>query len=151
MLKRIVPRSILHHYSEFCISRYFSTNKGFQFPLQQNNEQEEAIKYALSKVDQVVKESDVVIFMKGKPNAPKCGYSRIAANLLAKYPINIAAVDVLENELVRQAIKQYSSWPTIPQIFVKGEFIGGSDILMQMHQNGELTLLFEKHEIISKQ
>lgn len=148
---RISSRSILHHYHKFCISRYFSTNTGCQTPLKQNQEQEEAIKYALSKIEQVVKESDVVIFMKGKPNAPQCGYSRIAANLLAKYPINIAAIDVLENELVRQAIKQYSSWPTIPQIFVKGEFIGGSDILMQMHQNGELSSLFEKHGIISKQ
>lgn len=111
--------------------------------------QDDALQHTLSKIDQVVKESDVVIFMKGKPSAPQCGYSRVAANLLSKYPIQVAAVDVLENELVRQAIKQYSSWPTIPQVFVKGEFVGGSDILLQMHQNGELTSLLERHGLIN--
>jgi monothiol glutaredoxin len=68
---------------------------------------------------------------------------------LSKYPIQVAAVDVLENEFVRQAIKQYSSWPTIPQVFVKGEFVGGSDILLQMHENGELTSLLERHGLIN--
>jgi monothiol glutaredoxin len=138
-----------------CITRSFSScqssasGSGSVPATGGNNEPQEAIKYTLSKIDQIVKESDVVIFMKGKPSAPQCGYSRVAASLLAKYPVQIAAVDVLENELVRHAVKQYTSWPTIPQVFIKGEFIGGSDILMQMHQNGELASLLERRGLMS--
>lgn len=75
----------------------------------------------------------------------------MAATILAKYPLQISAIDVLENDAIRQAIKQYSSWPTIPQIYIKGEFVGGADILVQLYQSGELHQLLLKAGLIPDQ
>lgn len=92
-------------------------------------------------IDQVVKSNDIVLFMKGTPDFPQCGFSQRTSATLSSYGIPYAAVNVLLNEAVRQGIKEYSNWPTIPQLFVKGEFIGGCDIVAEMHENGELEAL----------
>jgi len=92
-------------------------------------------------IDQVVKGNDIVLFMKGTPDFPQCGFSQRTSAILSSYGIPYAAVNVLLNEAVRQGIKDYSNWPTIPQLFVKGEFIGGCDIVSEMHANGELEAL----------
>jgi len=91
----------------------------------------------------VVKENTVVLFMKGTPSMPQCGFSANAIAILTSYGHDIAHVDVLMDPEVRQGVKEFSNWPTIPQIYVGGEFLGGSDILMQMHENGELGELIE--------
>ena len=96
---------------------------------------------AQQRIDQLVKNSDVVLFMKGDANFPMCGFSGRAIQILKACGIDpkaVATVNVLEDDGIRQGIKEYSSWPTIPQLFVKGEFIGGSDIMMEMFQSGEL-------------
>ena len=95
----------------------------------------------LEQIEQVVKENDIVLFMKGTPEFPQCGFSQRVATMLSSYNIPFAAVNVLLNEDVRQGIKDYANWPTIPQLYVKGEFVGGCDIISEMHENGELKEL----------
>ena len=85
-----------------------------------------------------VKSNDVVLFMKGTPTFPQCGFSGRAVQLLQACGVEFASVDVLSDAEVREGIKQYSNWPTIPQLYVKGRFLGGSDILMEMYDSGEL-------------
>jgi monothiol glutaredoxin len=89
-------------------------------------------------IDELVKTNNVVVFMKGTLNQPRCGFSANASAILRSYGKPIASFDVLSDPEVRQGVKDYSQWPTIPQVYVGGEFLGGSDILMQMHQGGEL-------------
>lgn len=96
-------------------------------------------------IDQTVKEHQVVLFMKGTAQFPQCGFSGKAVQLLKSAGVkNMVTINVLEDDEVRQAIKDYSNWPTIPQLYVKGEFIGGSDIMAEMAGNGELKKLFDE-------
>ena len=87
--------------------------------------------------------NDVCLFMKGTPDAPQCGFSMAVSNMLKILEVNFKSVDVLANQSVREGIKVYSDWPTIPQLYVKNEFVGGCDIIKEMHENGELAKLFE--------
>ncbi|MEO1272436.1 MAG: Grx4 family monothiol glutaredoxin [Myxococcota bacterium] len=86
----------------------------------------------------LVETNQVVLFMKGSPQWPQCGFSARAAQILDSFGVPYAHVNVLDDPEVRQGIKEFSNWPTIPQVYVKGEFLGGSDILTEMYQNGEL-------------
>ena len=93
------------------------------------------------RIDQLVKGSEVLLFMKGNASFPQCGFSGRALQILKACGVDtktIATVNVLEDQEIRQSIKEYSQWPTIPQLYVKGEFIGGSDIMMEMYESGEL-------------
>jgi monothiol glutaredoxin len=96
-----------------------------------------------SYIASVVKENPVVLFMKGSPGQPMCGFSANAVGILQSYGKGLHHVDILMDPEVRQGVKEYSNWPTIPQVYVGGEFLGGSDILMQMHEQGELGSLIE--------
>jgi len=98
---------------------------------------------ARSRIDSTVKGNDVVLFMKGTPLFPQCGFSSRAVAILEHLGVEYASVDVLQDQGIRQGIKEYSDWPTIPQLYVKGEFIGGSDIMMEMYESGELSQLLE--------
>jgi len=89
-------------------------------------------------IRQTVKSNDVVLFMKGTPDFPQCGFSGRAVQVLRACGSEFSSVNVLVDEDVRQGIKQYSKWPTIPQLYVKGEFVGGSDIVFEMYEKGEL-------------
>lgn len=89
-------------------------------------------------IKQTVTGNDVVLFMKGNANFPQCGFSGRAIQILQSLETEFVTVDVLSNDAVRQGIKDYSNWPTIPQLYVKGEFIGGSDIMTEMYESGEL-------------
>jgi len=98
-----------------------------------------------TRIDQLVKNNGIVLFMKGTAAFPMCGFSGRAVQILKACgvdPKNLTTVNVLEDEAIRQGIKQYSQWPTIPQLYVQGEFIGGSDIMMEMYESGELQQLF---------
>ena len=92
----------------------------------------------ISRIDEIVKNNEVVLFMKGTALFPQCGFSSRAIAILDRLGAKYETVDVLQDAEIRQAIKQYSDWPTIPQLCVKGEFVGGSDIMMEMFENGEL-------------
>jgi monothiol glutaredoxin len=94
------------------------------------------------RIDQIVKSSDVVLFMKGSAQFPMCGFSGRAIQILRACGVSKPlTVNVLEDDAIRQGVKDYSQWPTIPQLYVKGEFIGGSDIMMDMYESGELQQL----------
>lgn len=100
---------------------------------------------ANERIDKMVKGNDVVLFMKGTPLFPQCGFSSRAIAILDHLGVEYASVDVLQDQEIRQGIKEYSDWPTIPQLYVKGEFLGGSDIMMEMYEAGELHELVEQH------
>lgn len=93
------------------------------------------------KFDEAVKSERIVIFMKGTPDMPQCGFSANSIRVLQAYNLPVRAIDVLADPAVRQGIKDYTDWPTIPQIFIDGKFVGGNDIVTQMHQSGELKKL----------
>ena len=103
-----------------------------------------------AEIKKIVEKDDVVLFMKGSPVFPQCGFSSTVVQILDYVGAPYESVNVLENPEIRQGIKDYNNWPTIPQIFVKGEFIGGCDIVREMFESGELrTLLTEKGVPIS--
>jgi monothiol glutaredoxin len=93
------------------------------------------------RIDALVKSNDIVLFMKGTALFPQCGFSSRAVAILDHLGVPFETVDVLQDQEVRQGIKEYSDWPTIPQLYVKGEFVGGSDIMMEMFESGELQRL----------
>jgi monothiol glutaredoxin len=96
---------------------------------------------AKERIDALVKNNEVVLFMKGSTLFPQCGFSSRAVAILDHLGVPFETVDVLQDHEIRQGIKEYSDWPTIPQLYVKGEFVGGSDIMMEMFESGELQQL----------
>ncbi|XP_011505077.1 PREDICTED: glutaredoxin-related protein 5, mitochondrial [Ceratosolen solmsi marchali] len=105
-----------------------------------------------TKADEIkglVNKNKVVIFMKGIPEEPRCGFSNAVVQILRMHGVKYDAHDVLKDEDLRQGIKNYSNWPTIPQVYINGEFVGGCDIVLQMHQNGELANELQKVGITS--
>ena len=97
----------------------------------------------LAKIDEQVKGNKVIIYMKGTPESPQCGFSNATVRLFQVLGYPFATVDVLAEPQIREGIKRYSNWPTIPQVFVDGKFIGGCDIVKEMHERGELTPLLK--------
>jgi monothiol glutaredoxin len=100
-----------------------------------------------SRLDGIVNKDDVVLFMKGTALFPQCGFSSRAIAILDHLGVAYETVDVLQDQEIRQGIKEYSDWPTIPQLYVKGEFVGGSDIMMEMFEAGELQQLLEEKQV----
>ena len=106
-------------------------------------------------MDQTIKETitneinvnDVCLFMKGTPDAPQCGFSMTTANILKLLNVKFKGINVLESPEMRQGIKEFSDWPTIPQLYIKGEFIGGCDIILDMHKSGELAEVLDSKNI----
>ena len=100
------------------------------------------------KIKKLINDNDVCLFMKGTPDSPQCGFSMAVSNVLKHLKVNFNGINVLQDENLRQGIKDFSDWPTIPQLYIKGEFIGGCDIVKEMFDKGELKSLLEKKEII---
>lgn len=100
-----------------------------------------------TRIAEIVNGNDVVLFMKGTPLFPQCGFSSRAIAILDHLGVEYASVDVLQDMEIRQGIKSFSDWPTIPQLYVKGEFVGGSDIMMEMFEAGELQQLMTEAEV----
>ena len=101
-------------------------------------------------INKEIENNDVCLFMKGTPDAPQCGFSMAVSNILKILEVNFKGVNVLENQQVREGIKEYSEWPTIPQLYIKGEFVGGCDIVKDMFEKGELQSILEKNSITFK-
>lgn len=102
---------------------------------------------AKTQIDETVKANDVVLYMKGTKSMPQCGFSSRVAGVLNYMGVDYSDVNVLADDAIRQGIKEYSDWPTIPQLYVKGEFVGGCDIITEMTLSGELDTLFEQNGV----
>ena len=100
------------------------------------------------KIENLIKNNDVCLFMKGTPDSPQCGFSMTVSNVLKHLNVNFKGINVLEDETLRQDIKDYSDWPTIPQLYVKGEFVGGCDIVKEMFEKGELKKFLEGKKVL---
>ena len=100
------------------------------------------------KIEKLINDNEVCLFMKGTPDAPQCGFSMAVSNVLKHLKVNFKGINILEDEALRQAIKEYSDWPTIPQLYVKKEFVGGCDIVKEMFEKGDLKKLFKKNQLI---
>jgi len=104
----------------------------------------------LTQIEEQVKKNKIMLYMKGNPQSPQCGFSAHTVEILQSYGYPFETADVLENQEIREGIKRYSNWPTIPQIYISGKFVGGCDILHEMHEKGELKPMlkatFEKQD-----
>jgi monothiol glutaredoxin len=98
-------------------------------------------------INNEITNNEVCLFMKGTPDAPQCGFSMAVLNMLKILEVNYKGINVLENQSLREGIKEFSDWPTIPQVYIKGEFVGGCDIVKEMYENGELKKILEAKEI----
>jgi monothiol glutaredoxin len=105
---------------------------------------------AVKFIAETVKDHPVVLFMKGVPEQPQCGFSATVVSILDQVDVDYVAVNVLQNDALRQGIKEFSNWPTIPQLYVKGEFVGGCDILREMYESGELKPFFDEQGVLAK-
>ena len=94
-------------------------------------------------INNEITNNEVCLFMKGTPDAPQCGFSMAISNMLKILEVNYKGINVLESQSLREGIKVFSDWPTIPQVYIKGEFVGGCDIVKEMYENGELKKIFE--------
>lgn len=97
-----------------------------------------------------ISENPAVLYMKGTPTQPQCGFSSVVVQILNQLEIAFQGVNVLEDDEIRQGIKEFTNWPTVPQLYVKGEFVGGCDIVREMYQNGELRTLLQEKGLLAK-
>ena len=100
-------------------------------------------------IEELIKSNDVCLFMKGTPDSPQCGFSMAVSNVLKHLKVNFKSINVLSDENMRQGIKDYSDWPTIPQLYINEDFIGGCDIVKEMFEKGELKKLLENKSLLS--
>jgi len=107
-----------------------------------------SLETALKTIKQTINDNDIVLFMKGNAKFPQCGFSSVVANILGQTGIPFQDINVLEDQDIREGIKQFSDWPTIPQLYVKQEFIGGCDIIKEMAESGELNDLFKEKGLL---
>ena len=101
------------------------------------------------KIKTIIDSNNIVLFMKGTPDSPQCGFSMAVSNILKHLKVKFEGVDVLKNDEIRQGIKNFTDWPTIPQLYIKGEFVGGCDIVKEMFEKGELKKLLENKSLLS--
>ena len=101
-----------------------------------------------NEIKNLIEKNNVCLFMKGTPDSPQCGFSMTVTNILKHLQVKFEGINVLENETLRQGVKEYSDWPTIPQLYVKGEFVGGCDIVKEMFEKGELKELLNSKSLI---
>ena len=102
------------------------------------------------KISKLIDENDICLFMKGTPDSPQCGFSMAVSNILKILEVNYKGVNVLENQELREGVKVFSDWPTIPQLYIKKEFVGGCDIIKEMYESGELKKMLEDKGIAYK-
>ena len=102
------------------------------------------------KIEELIQNNDVVLFMKGTADSPMCGFSATVVQILNRMEVTFQAINILESEELRQGIKDYTNWPTIPQLYIRGEFVGGCDIVREMYENGELAQILQEQKIGSQ-
>ena len=140
------PASMFMQVAPF-VTRPGSSDPDFQPEVK--TQDEKVYEEVKAKITELVKSNPVVIFMKGSPENPQCGFSRAVVKILAAEEVDdYIYADVLKNPAIREGVKKYSDWPTIPQVYIKGEFIGGCDIVTDMHKSGELKKLLKESGIV---
>ena len=130
------------------ISKRHLSDSHDDFKPQKHSAGPSGMEEALEMIDRQVKEHDVMLYMKGTPSQPQCGFSMQAVRVLNASGVDFSSVNVLEYGAIREGVKEYSQWATIPQLYVKGEFIGGCDIITTMFTDGELETLFKEHKLV---
>lgn len=130
------------------IVRGFSNDSHNDFKPQSKTNIPDDMKSVVKLIEDQVKANDIMLYMKGTPSAPQCGFSGQAVRILNAIGVDFASVNVLQYPTVREAVKLYSEWPTIPQLYVKGEFVGGADILTTMFNDGTLKTLLEENKLL---
>jgi monothiol glutaredoxin len=148
----VLQRSIRNHVTRVpIISRYFSSDSHDDFKPKKKERKviEEGLQEVVGLIDKQVKENPVMLFMKGTPQQPQCGFSLQAVRVLNATGVEFSAVNVLEYPAIREAVKIYSDWPTIPQLYVAGEFVGGCDIMTNMYNDGSLEQLLKDKKVLS--
>ncbi|XP_061349647.1 monothiol glutaredoxin-S15, mitochondrial-like [Gastrolobium bilobum] len=153
LFKGIAARSLTTHQTGSCYygMRYFNTvsnDPDTHDDFKPANKLESSGISLSDVVGKDVKDNPVMIYMKGVPDYPQCGFSSLAVRVLTQYDVPLSARNILEDPELKSAVKAFSNWPTFPQIFIKGDFVGGSDIILNMHQTGELKEKLK--DIISK-
>jgi monothiol glutaredoxin len=158
MISQIFPRSLtilktsripLTKLGIYAQSKNFSTDSHDDFKPQKKaipNGLEDVVKL----IEEQVKTNDVMLYMKGTPNRPQCGFSGQAVRVLQAVGVDFSSVNVLEYPIIREGVKIYSEWPTIPQLYVKGEFVGGADILTSMYNDGQLQTLLKEKKLLKE-
>ena len=101
-----------------------------------------------NKINDTIQNNEVCLFMKGSPEVPQCGFSLAVSNVLKHLQVKFVGINILEDNELREGIKEYSDWPTIPQLYINKEFVGGCDIIKEMYENGELKKVLEKNSLI---
>lgn len=129
-------------------ARFFSADSHDDFKPKAKKAVPEGMDEVLKLIEKQVKENDVMLYMKGTPSQPQCGFSGQAVRILNAVGVDFSSVNVLQYQAIREGIKAYSQWPTIPQLYVKGEFIGGCDIMTDMFSKGELEKLLREKKLL---
>ena len=144
VLSLLIAASALLTSSAFAPSPATFLSRGANGALCMSDFSQETSEAAQERIQVLVDENPVLLFMKGSKLFPQCGFSNTAVQILESFGIDFQTVDVLSDESIRSGVKEFSQWPTIPQLYVAGEFVGGSDIMIEMYQNGELAEMIEK-------
>lgn len=152
MLRSVIGRALTRSTSVFkphyLTSKAFSSDDSHDDFKVQKKAVPSGLEDVLKLIDQQVKTNDVMLYMKGTPSAPQCGFSMQAVRLLNAVGVDFSSVNVLEFPSIREGVKRYSDWPTVPQLYVKGEFIGGCDVMTSMYSDGQLEKLMHEHKLI---
>jgi monothiol glutaredoxin len=131
-----------------CLVRSFSVEGHNDFSPKKKVSEPEGMDAVLELISKQVKENDVMLYMKGTPSAPQCGFSGQTARVLNAVGVDFSSVNVLQYPMIREGVKQFSQWPTLPQLYVKGEFVGGCEIITEMFQKGELQKMLKEKKLI---
>lgn len=131
-------------------ARFFASGEGHDDFAPKKKSEPEGMDNVLEMIGNQVKENDVMLYMKGTPSSPQCGFSGQSVRVLHALGVDFSSVNVLEYPMIREGVKQYSQWPTIPQLYVKGEFVGGCEIMTNMFTDGELEQLFKDEGLLEQ-
>jgi monothiol glutaredoxin len=134
--------------SRISAARLFSTDSHDDFKPKRKEMSDDGLNEVVKLVEKQVKDHPVMLYMKGSPEQPQCGFSLQAVRILNAVGVDFSSVNVLQYPAIREGVKKYSDWPTIPQLFVKGEFVGGCDIMTNMYQDGQLQKLLKEKNLI---
>lgn len=150
MLRNIVKLNVVIPRKSPCQFRFFSGDSHDDFKPKAKSVVAEGLGDVMKLIAKQTSENPVMLYMKGTPNSPQCGFSGKVVGILNAVGVEFSSVNILQYPAIREAVKQYSDWPTLPQLYIAGEFVGGCDIVTEMYKNGELKTLLTEKKLLSK-